>query len=344
MDKREEERYSRQILFAGIGAEGQERLLAATAVIIGCGALGTVQAESLVRAGVGRVRIIDRDFVEESNLQRQTLFDEADARAGMPKAVAAERKLRRINAGVHVEGLIEDVNPTNIEELIAGAQVIMDATDNFETRFLINEAAVKNDIPWVYGACVGSYGLTMAVVPGQTPCLRCVFAGAPPIGASPTCDTAGVIGPIVQVIAALQVGEALKLLTGRHDRLHRRLINLDLWDWRVTAVNVGQARAAACPTCVERRWEYLVGREGSAGVVLCGRNSVQINRPAGRPADLEQMAARLQTLGDVVYNEFLLKFKTDAYEIAVFADGRGIVKGTRDVGVARSVFAKYIGG
>lgn len=344
MDKLQEERYSRQILFAGIGEAGQQSLLNARAVIVGCGALGTVQAEGLVRAGIGHVRIVDRDFVEASNLQRQTLFDEEDARAGLPKAVAAERRLQAINSGVRVEGLVEDVNHTNILELIEGAQIILDATDNFETRFLINEASVKQKIPWIYGACVGSYGLTVTVVPGQTPCLRCLFQNAPPIGASPTCDTAGVISPIVNTVASLQVSEALKVLTGHMEKLHGKLINLDLWDWRLTAVDVSKARTPNCATCVEHKFEYLKGKEGSSGIVLCGRNSVQINRRLGRVTDLGQLAERLKALGEVVYNEFLLKFKTDTYEIAVFADGRGIIKGTKDIGVAKSVFSKYIGG
>ncbi|MBI1748496.1 MAG: ThiF family adenylyltransferase [Acidobacteria bacterium] len=338
------ERYSRQILFPGISEPGQEELLKATAVIVGCGALGTVQAESLVRAGVGHVRIIDRDFVEESNLQRQTLFDEADARAGLPKAIAAERRLRQINSSVRVEGIIEDVNPTNILELIAGARIILDATDNFETRFLINDASVKTTIPWIYGACVGSYGLTMTIVPGETPCLRCLFQSAPPLGASPTCDTAGVIAPIVNMIASLQVTEALKLLVGKFEKRHGKLINLDVWDWRLTAIDLTMARRLDCATCAHHEFEYLHGKATGAGMVLCGRNSVQINRAAGQSTDFAQLAERLQSLGEVMYNDFLFKFKTDLYEIAVFADGRGIIKGTKEIGVAKTVFNKYIGG
>lgn len=337
------DRYSRQVLFSGIGEKGQEKILAAKAVLIGCGALGTVQAESLVRAGLGTLRIIDRDFIEASNLQRQTLFDEEDMKNGLPKAVAAEKKLRKINSEVVIEGVVEDVNHTNIEEFVSDAQLILDGTDNFETRFLINDVSIKHKIPWIYGACVGSYGLSMAVVPERTPCLRCLFLNGPPLGSAPTCDTAGVIAPIVHIIAAWQVADALKILSGNLDRLSKKLINVDVWESRVHMIDVSGARTSDCPACGKHKYEYLRGKEGSAGVVLCGRNSVQINRLAGKSIQLPALAERLKNVGEVVYNEFLLQFQADGFEIAVFADGRGIVKGTKDIGVAKSVFAKYIG-
>lgn len=337
------EKYSRQILFPGIGAEGQRKLLASHVALIGCGALGTVQAESLVRAGVGHLLIVDRDFVEESNLQRQVLFDEEDARQGWPKAVAAERKLKQINSEVMVRGLVEDVNYTNIEEIVAGADLILDATDNFETRFLINDVSVKHKIPWVYGACVSSYGVSMTVVPERTPCLRCVFQTAPGMGEALTCETAGIISPIVNVIASIQVCEALKILTGNLDRLTNQLVNFDLWEGKLHLVDVAHARNDSCPTCVGHNYEHLRGHEGSDGIVLCGRNAVQIHRLGGERIELAKLAESLRRVGEVRFNEFLLKLKVHGYEITVFPDGRGIVKGTEQLALAKSLFAKYIG-
>ena len=338
------ERYSRQRLFSEIGDKGQERLMHSKVAILGCGALGTVQADALCRAGVGTLRIIDRDFIEESNLQRQTLFSEDDVRAGLPKAVAAQRRLQQVNSLVAVEPLVTDVNYKNIESLVEGADLFLDATDNFETRFLLNDVAVKHRKPWIYGASVGSYGLSMTVVPHETPCLRCVFETMPPPGMSPTCDTAGVLASIVNIIASIQVAEAIKILTGNVHRINRKMIFFDVWENSWKRFEIGNARdQGECPACRLGRYEFLEGKEGSSVTTLCGRNSVQINQPGNNQLDFEQLAKRLTPLGTVQFNKFLFRFSVDSYEVAVFPDGRGIVKGTKDPKVARSVYAKYVG-
>jgi molybdopterin/thiamine biosynthesis adenylyltransferase len=337
-------RYSRQILFGDIGIEGQQRLTENLAVILGCGALGTVHAEALCRAGVGRLRIIDRDFVEESNLQRQTLFTEDDARAVLPKAVAAQRRLGQINSEVRVEALVADINANNIESLVQGATCILDATDNFETRFLINDAAIKHQIPWVYGAAVGSYGVSMTVLPRQTPCLRCVLEKLPAPGSSPTCDTAGVLSPIVNVIASVQVAEALKILSGNIRRINRRMLCFDVWENSYRQIEIANVRDEGdCPCCQLRRFEFLEGVGNSAATTLCGRDSVQISVRQGSGLNLKELAQRLKAVGKVQINEFLLRLTVDQFEIAVFPDGRGIVRGTKDAQVARSLYAKYVG-
>lgn len=335
------ERYSRQMLFAGIGEEGQRRLLASSAVIVGCGAIGAAAASLLVRAGVGGLRIIDRDFVEPSNLQRQTLFDEADAQAALPKAVAAERKLRLINSGVSVEGIVADLAPANIPQLLSGFDLILDGTDNFETRLLINDFAVQALRPWIYAAAVASYGATMTVRPGVTPCLACLLESpANGHGLEETCDTAGVLGPIVNLVASLEVAEALKLLTGRVEALHSRLISCDVWSGRFQSVRVG--RNPACRACGRQEFHYLAGR-AQPHITLCGRDSVQIHE-RNRSLDLALLRNRLAaTVRDVRHNEFLLCFRADAYQFTVFADGRAILKGTKDPSVARSLYARYIG-
>jgi molybdopterin-synthase adenylyltransferase len=335
-------RYSRQILFAGIGKEGQARIMASRVVQVGCGALGTFQASLLVRAGVGTLRIIDRDFIEESNLQRQILFDEEDSRNLLPKAVAAERKLRAANSLTRLEGLVEDVNGSTIHRLLDGFDLILDATDNFDARFLINDYAVKTGTPWVYGACVGSYGLTFPVLPGETPCLRCVFEKAPPAGVSPSCDTAGVIGPIVGVIASMQAAEALKILSGRRDRVRRSISTFDLWE------NCGNTialppRDPECACCGLHRYEYLDGVLGAAATTLCGRNAVQIRRREGSPIDLEEIALQLAPIAALEKNRFLLRAVIDNYQLTVFRDGRAIISGTSDPAVAKSLYARYVG-
>jgi adenylyltransferase/sulfurtransferase len=335
-------RYSRQVLFEEIGAEGQARLMAARAVLVGCGALGTVQASLLARAGVGTLRIIDRDFVEESNLQRQILFDEDDVKSLLPKAVAAEKKLRATNSLVSVEGVVEDLNPSSAARLLDGFDIILDATDNFDARFLVNDYAVKNDVPWVYGACVGSYGLSFPVLPGETACLRCVFESAPPPGLAPTCDTAGVLGPIVGIVASLQTAEALKILTGRRDRISRKMAVVDLWEGRHSLVDL-PPRDPGCPCCARRDFTYLEGREGADTATLCGRNAVQIRRKDGVRLDLDEVAKRLAPLGTLERNRFLLRADIDSYRLTVFADGRAIISGTTDAGVARSLYARYVG-
>ena len=335
-------RYSRQVLFSGIGNEGQARITASRVALVGCGALGAVQASLLVRAGVGTLRVIDRDFVEESNLQRQILFDEEDVRAVLPKAIAAEKKLRSANSLVNVEGLVEDVNASSISRLLDGFDLIVDATDNFDARFLINDYAVKTGIPWVYGACVGSYGLTFPILPGEGACLRCVFESAPPAGVSPSCDTAGVIGPIVAVIAGIQVAEALKILSGRRDRINRKITTIDLWENRHEVVDLPPPYPE-CPCCGKREYPYLDGSLGADATTLCGRNSVQIRRREGASIDLDDLARRLEQIGSLERNRFLLRAMIDGYQLTVFADGRAIVNGTYDVAVAKSLYSRYIG-
>jgi molybdopterin/thiamine biosynthesis adenylyltransferase len=335
------EKYSRQTLFAPIGEEGQQRLLASSVVIVGCGAIGAAAAGLIVRAGVGRVRILDRDFVEPSNLQRQTLFDEDDARAAVPKAVAAERKLRAINSSVAVESLVADLNPRNARELLAGFDLILDGTDNFETRLLINDLAIESARPWIYAAAVASYGVTMTVRPGLTPCLACLLEfSSNGHGQEETCDTVGVLGPIVNLIASLEVAEALKLLSGREKALHGRLISCDVWGSRFQSIGV--SRNAACRACVRRDFSYLHGQT-QPHITLCGRDSVQIHE-RGRTLDLAALEARLKTtVSDVRHNEFLLCFRVEPYQMTVFADGRAILKGTKDPALARSLYARYIG-
>jgi adenylyltransferase/sulfurtransferase len=332
------EKYSRQILFAPIGAEGQARLLQSKAVIIGCGALGTAQANALVRAGVGTVRIVDRDFVEESNLQRQMLFDEADARASLPKAVAAGRKLRQINSDVKVEGIVADADSSNIEEFIDGFNVVLDAADNFETRYLLNDAAVKLEIPWVYGAVVASYAATMTILPGRSACLACVFPKSPQ-GLHDTCDTVGVIGPAVSWAAAIQSAEAFKILLGREADLHGSLVAYDLWSNRFQQVRT--QRDPGCAVCARHEYIYLE-QGGATHVSMCGRNSVQIHPSESRGLDLGVLRTRLEQFGKVQVNDFLLKCALDPYELTVFPDGRVIVKGTHDPSVARGLYARYI--
>ena len=333
------EKYSRQILFGPIGAEGQERLLESKVVIVGCGALGSAQAQALVRAGVGTLRIVDRDFIEESNLPRQVLSTESDARESIPKAVAAERKLRLMNSDVRVEGIVADVDSRNIEDLVQGFQVIVDAADNFETRYLVNDTSIKLGIPWVYGAVVASYGTTMTVLPGRTPCLACLFPKSPS-GLHETCDTVGVISPAVSWVAAIQVTETLKILLGREGELHGSLLAYDVWTNRFHQLK--PRRDPECRTCGAREFAYLEGG-GTSHVSLCGRNSVQIHQEESRALDLAALRARLERFGPVRGNEFLLKCELAPYELTVFPDGRAIIKGTNDPAVARSLYAKYIG-
>lgn len=336
------ERYSRQILFSGIGKTGQQRLAASRAVVIGCGALGAMHAEMLARAGTGYLRLVDRDFIEESNLQRQVMFEERDVLERLPKAVAAAARISRINSDIEVDARVADVNYANVEELIQDADVVLDGTDNFETRYLLNDAAVKLNKTWVYGAVVGSYGVQMTVRPRVTPCLRCVFAEAPAPGTSPTCDTAGVILPIIATISAYQVTEALKVLTGQFDKLHGRLLQFDVWENRTTQLQLGE-RVGDCPACAEGRYEFLAAKGGQFAMSLCGRNAVQIAPATPAAVDFEDLADRLSRLGEVSYNRYLLRFAADGYEMTVFSDARSIIKGTADLALARSLYAKYVG-
>jgi adenylyltransferase/sulfurtransferase len=338
MTPQDRDRYSRQILFTGIGEQGQQHLLDARVAVAGCGALGTFQAGALARAGVGFIRIIDRDYVELSNLQRQWLFDEADAAQGLPKAVAAARKLAGINSDVRVEPVVADLTPSNVEDLLSGVDLILDGTDNFETRYLINDFAVdRGDLPWIYGAAVGSYGIVMAVMPGKSACLRCIYPDPPP-GSQPTCETAGVLGPVTSLIASLQAAEAMKILSGAPPT--RKITTVDVWSGEIRQLAQPQP-VSDCPACGLREFPYLHG-ERRAPVSLCGHNAVQIHERA-RPLELRELALRLAPLGTVRSNEFALRFETPPYLLTIFPDGRAIIKGTTDIGIARSLYARYIG-
>ena len=336
-----DDRYSRQILFSGIGEEGQQRLSAARVLIVGCGALGSAHAESLARAGVGYLRIVDRDFVEPSNLQRQTMFTETDAEKRLPKAVAAANHLRQINSSIQIEPHVADVNYSTIEQLLSGCDVAIDGTDNFATRYLINDACVKHNINWIYGAAVGSYGVTMTIRPHQTACLRCMFEEAPPAASAPTCDTSGVIMPIISVVSAVQVTETLKLLTGRTDDLHGSLMQFDVWrnEWR--RIGTGVPRPD-CPTCGLALYETL-SRAAEGAAVLCGRDAIQILPSQPTRINFSSLAERLRRLGEVKFNEYLLRFKTGKFELTVFQDARSIIRGTDEIATARSLYARYIG-
>jgi adenylyltransferase/sulfurtransferase len=334
-------RYSRQELFAGIGPEGQERIRAARVTVVGCGALGSSLAEQMVRAGAGAVTVIDRDYVEESNLQRQSLFDETDVAKGMPKAAAAAGRLSALNSDVEVRGVVADLAPDNAGQLLAGSTVVLDGTDNFETRFLVNDVCVREGIDWVYGACVGAYGLALAIRPKVSPCLRCVLEEMPPPGASPTCDTAGVIAPIVHVVAGIQAGEALKLLAGKPEALLPGIVTVDLWQGTFEVMDL-RGQAPWCPACTAGRYEYA-DAGASPTAVLCGRDAVQIRAPRGGALDLPTLAARLAGSGEVSANEHLVRFRAPGAEMVVFKDGRAIVKNVRDVAQARSLYARYVG-
>jgi molybdopterin/thiamine biosynthesis adenylyltransferase len=343
MRPEQREKYSRQILFTGLGEEGQERLLVSSAVLVGCGALGTFTANLLVRAGVGRLRIIDRDFVEASNLQRQTLFEEADARESLPKAVAAEKRLRAANSDAEIEAVAGDLTPRNALEILSGFPLILDGTDNFETRLLMNDAAISLGVPWIYAAVVGSYGVTMTILPSETACLAClVETDQLPItpGSEPTCDTAGVLNPAVGVVASMESAEAIKLLAGKMAALNGRLFACDVWSGQAQSVRV--SRNPDCRACVRREFRYLEG-EAQPHITMCGRDSVQIHERR-RALDLAELSERLRASAtDVRHNGFLLRFRVAPYEMTVFSDGRAIIKGTQDPAIARSLYARYIG-
>jgi adenylyltransferase/sulfurtransferase len=338
------ERYSRQMRFAGIGEDGQRRLLESHVTLCGCGALGTVLGNLLVRAGIGHLRIVDRDFIETHNLQRQVLFDEHDVAENLPKAEAAARKLAAINSAVHVEPVVTDIDRTNILELVGDADVILDGTDNFEVRYLINDAAVKLGKPWVYAGAIGSHGQTMTILPGETPCLRCVFEAAPAPGEAATCETAGVLAPVVHIVASLQATEALKILAARRDRISRDLLYVDVWENVQRRIKIAPLLGKVdCPCCRRRRFEWLDGEQGSHTTSLCGRNAVQVAHRAAARLNFQALARNLEPLGEVSYNRFLLKFTADGHEFTVFPDGRAIIKGTSDVDKARTLYARYIG-
>lgn len=330
--------------FPGVGVEGQQRLRSARVTLCGCGALGTVLANALVRAGVGFLRVIDRDFIETHNLQRQVLFDETDVTSNLPKAEAAARKLRQINSEVTIEAVVTDIDRTNIVELAQDADLILDGTDNFEVRYLINDVAVKLGKPWVYGGCIGSHGQTMTILPEQTPCLRCVIPAGPGPGEGATCETAGVLGPTVNIVASYQATEAIKILTGHLETINRDLIYFDCWDNVFKKFSIAKLRDKSnCVCCVQKKFEWLEGQHGAQTTSLCGRNAVQVSHRVSGRLDFEGMAKQLGSLGEVSFNRFMLKFGVDGYEFTVFPDGRAIIKGTSDIDKARTLYAKYIG-
>src|SRR5258708_3207953 len=337
------DRYSRQTLFGPIGKEGQKRLQSASVTIIGCGALGTVLANNLCRAGIGRLVIADRDYIELNNLQRQILFDEDDVTRRLPKAIAAAEKLLRVNSEVHIEALVEDINADGIESLVRDTDLILDATDNFETRYLINDVCVKHQRPWIYSGVIASYGVTMNILPGDTPCLRCVFPEMPLPGTTPTCDTAGVLNGIVGAITGIASTEALKILL-QSEKISRAMTWMDLWENTYDRIEL--PRQPDCPACGQHHYEYLDALTGTHTTSLCARNAVQDRANSTRHGiklDFATLAERLRPVGEVNYNEFLLRFSVDGYELTVFPDARAIIKGTGDEQVARSVYAHYIG-
>ncbi|MCC6743465.1 MAG: ThiF family adenylyltransferase [Acidobacteria bacterium] len=336
-------RYSRQILFSGIGDDGQRRLREARVVVVGAGALGAVQIETLARAGVGRLRIVDRDVVEMSNLHRQILYTERDAADGVPKAVAAERRVREINSEVDVEGFVEDVNAISAGRLLDDVDLVLDATDNFETRYLLNDAAARSGLPWIYGAVVGGGGATMTIRPGLTPCLRCLFETMPDPGSAPTCDTAGVALPAVAVIASVQSAEAIKLLCGRTELLHGGLLQFDVWENRWTRIGLdGLLERGNCPVCHQRKFEFL-DAPGQHATTMCGRGAVQVTSGRTVRLDLGALAARLRPSGEVSENAYLVKFRSGEIEMTIFADARCIIKGVTEPSAARSLYARYVG-
>lgn len=336
-----EERYSRQILFPGIGAGGQRRLAAARLAIVGCGATGSALAALLARAGIGGLRIIDRDYVEASNLQRQSLFEEQDAAESLPKAIAATRRIAAFNSEIAVEPRVEDATPSNIEGLLDGMDVVLDGTDNFETRYLLNDYCVKTGVPWIYAAAVGSYAATLNVLPGLTACLACIFPDSPR-GLVETCETSGILNTAVNLVASIAATEAVKLVVGgsKAEELRKTLWSYDLWSNQQAEIGADHPRPG-CRVCGEREFVHLAG-EGRPHITLCGRNSVQIHERS-RPIDFGELQSRLEAHGVVRHNEFVLKFWLPPYEMTLFPDGRAIVKGTTDTGIARSLYARYVG-
>jgi adenylyltransferase/sulfurtransferase len=331
------DRYSRQIAFPEIGKEGQRKLGNSRVVIIGCGALGSIIATSLVRAGVGKVKIIDRDLVEYDNLQRQLLFDEEDVKNRLPKAIAAERHLKKVNSSVEIEGVVADVHYGNIEQLVKGSNLILDGLDNPETRFLINDVSLKHKIPWIYGGAVAASGMTMNIIPGKTACFRCVFAYPPPPGVIPTCDSAGVIGPAPFVVGSLQAAEALKILLGKE--INRDIIVIDVWQGTFHRFKANPR--PECPAC-RGEYEFLRKEFGVRTTVLCGQNSVQVLDPKIKCLPLKELAQRLEAQGEVNYNEFTINFTVDDHKIVIFPDGRVILKDSLDESLARKLYVKYI--
>ncbi len=335
------DRYSRQTLFKPIGKEGQERLRASSVALIGCGALGSTLANNLCRAGIGRLIIADRDYIELNNLQRQILFDEDDIERRLPKAVAAAQKLRRINSDVTIEALVEDINADGIESLVQGVDLVLDATDNFATRYLLNDACVKYGRPWIYSGVIASYGVTMNIIPGDTPCLRCIYPEMPLPGTTATCDTAGILNGIVGAITGVVSTEALKILL-KSDKVSRDMFWMDVWE--NTSERIELPRYPDCPTCGQHHYEFLDMSQGTDSTSLCGRDAVQVRSgKRGDSINLPDLAERLRPVGQVSYNSYLLRLLVDGYVVTVFPDARAIIKGTDNEMVARSIYARYIG-
>ncbi len=341
------QRYDRQVLFPGIGIAGQQRLAQSRVVVIGCGALGTVSSNLLVRAGIGQLTLVDRDFVELNNLQRQVLFEEADV--GWPKAVVAARVLRRVNSTIQIQEHVADVDFRNIESFLLSPRrtdLVIDGTDNFDVRFLINDACVKHSIPWIYAGCLGAGGQVMTVLPGETACLHCLISeGPPPPGTTATCDTAGILASMINVAAAYQVNEGLKILAGQKSALNRQLLVFDLWSNRSQAMDIADLRERSdCPTCRHHQFSWLNGERGSQPVILCGRNAVQVSVAQRTEVPLGPLAARWKTAGQVEENAWLVRLHVDPYVITAFRDGRAIVSGTEDISLAKKLYAQYVGG
>jgi adenylyltransferase/sulfurtransferase len=343
MSEFDADRYSRQTRFSGVGPDGQRKLAAASVAVVGCGALGGVVALALARAGVGRLRLVDRDVPEASNLPRQVLFDEADVAAGLPTAVAAARHLERVNSACRYEPVVVDLTADTAAAVLAGVDVIVDGSDNFEVRFLVNEFACKHAVPWVYGGAIGAEGRVLAIVPGRTACLRCLVPEPPAPGALPTCDTAGIIGPAALVVGAVEATQAIRLLVG--DRVGDRLLVCDLWADAWRTVDLSGLGATGCPTCRGDDFPWLEGRLGGRAAALCGRDAVQVLPPAGQTVDLAELARRLAPLGPVSANPWMVRADVEpGIRLSVFADGRAIVAGTRDEPQARGIVARYVGG
>lgn len=343
-------RYHKQMLFAGVGQAGQQRLADSRVLLIGCGALGCVLADTLVRAGAGLVRIVDRDFVELSNLQRQILFDEQDVADHLPKVIAADRRLRQVNSEISIEPVVADVDWSNIGELTDGVSLILDGTDNFEIRYLINDISLQTGIPWIFTGCTGSVGQVMPVFPNESACLRCLMPGPPPPGSTETCDTAGVLGPAVNVVASLQAALAIKILTGHAEEVDRKLTIIDVWTGSYRQVDVSRLRdSTQCPACHQGERLWLQGTQKSSSTILCGRNAVQVTPAEKLVLSLADVAIRLQTAGEVMANPFLVRVKISEtigeypVEMTVFPDGRAIIRGTEDPALARTLYSRYIG-
>ncbi len=337
-------RYSRQKIFADIGEQGQQKLAESRVLLLGCGGLGSASASLLARAGVGYLKIVDRDFLDVSNLQRQILYEEHDVKEGLPKVIAAERRLREINSTITIDPIIADVNRFNIEKLIGDVNLIVDGSDNFETRFLLNDACVKHNRSWIYGAAIESYGLIKNIIPGKTACLRCIMDIIPDPGTIATCESVGVLSSIVVLIASLQCAEAIKFLTGNLKELNQDLMSIDIWQNTFEKIDVTKSKIKKnCPVCNNKKFDFLEGKHGSAFTSLCGRNGVQILPFKEIELDLAKLAIKLSASGVVKANAYLLRFEIEGYELSIFPDGRVIVKGTTDVGVARSLYSKYVG-